>query len=623
MFPLVLSWSKGTYVRLALVFSLWIVSTAVQANTTSVLHPTQTWFLMADGENPPQGDHLSWQERTLPDNWDESQPGIGGNGWYRIHFELEQPPDRLWAIYLPRLRMNAAVFVNGVFVGDGGRFTEPMSRNWNRPLYFPIPTNVLHRGTNTLHIRLRAYANVYGGLYAVQIGPDEVLRDDYRWRTFLKTDLLQASMMMTVVMGLFLATLWLRWRQDSIYGWLAGTMLLWATNSTHFFVRDLPISTWWWEWAAQFGTDCFAVLLVISMHRFLGLQRQVAEKLMFAYLGVSGIILASVELDRMLFIANLLHSGAVIIGIYMVGTLLWHCWQCRFRDSTLVALTVGIVVQSCLGLHDWLLQIGVWQQDQWYLMHYAGPVLFVMLTWILTSRFVQALSEAKTLNAELSQRVAEKHAELEASYRQLHLLTRRQAVAEERERIMQDLHDGLGGHLVSALALVESHDQPAVVEQTLREALDDLRLVIDSLDPDNGDLLTLLGMVRMRVETRLSRHGLRFDWQVQDIPQIPGFGPEQVLQVLRILQEALTNVLKHARAHTITVRTGESTNSDGRSDGVYVEIGDDGHGLQTPARGRGLGNMQRRAQRIGGKLDVSSDLQGTRVRLWLPLQQAA
>ena len=219
--------------------------------------------------------------------------------------------------------------------------------------------------------------------------------------------------------------------------------------------------------------------------------------------------------------------------------------------------------------------------------------------------------------------VAEKHHALEESYRQLRAFEKQQAIAEERDRIMQDLHDGLGGHLVSALALVEHNGQEIAVEQTLRDALDDLRLVIDSLDPAGGDLLVLLGMVRMRIETRLSRQGLHFNWQVQDIPPIPGFGPERALQVLRIVQEAFTNILKHARAHTITVRTGESTNSDGQTNGVYVEIGDDGQGLRTPVRGRGLGNMQRRAQRIGGILDVTSDTQGTCVRLWLPLQGAA
>jgi len=605
--------------------SLLAISPIVRADSTPVYKPTQAWFLLAEGETPPADDLPHWQQRTLPDNWSQSQPGVGGNGWYRIDLPLDHLPERLWAVHLQRLRMNAAVFVNGVFVGDGGRFVEPVSRNWNHPLYFLIPAGLLRQGHNTLHIRVLAEPNVHGGLYALEVGPDEALKTDYWWRFFLKIDLIQASMVITVIMGLFIGTLWVRWPKDTTYGWLAATMLLWSANSTHFFVRDLPITTWWWEWFAQVGADCFAVLLTLSVHRFLGVRRPGLEGAMFGYLCLDGLLLANVGLDRMMAVANFLHGGAILIGVYMVGLLLWHAGRSRFRDNTVVVLAAGVLFQAVLGMHDWLLQIGVWQQDRWYVMHYASPVLFAVLTWLLTSRFVQALNESKVLNLELERRVAEKHGALEESYQKLRVFEQQQAVVEERDRIMRDLHDGLGGHLVSALALVEQNGQAMAgsVEQTLRDALEDLRLVIDSLDPDNGDLPVLLGMVRMRIESRLSRQGLRFDWQVQDVPLIPGFGPEMALQVLRIVQEALTNILKHAQAQTITVRTGESDGGDGQTAGVYLEVCDDGQGIQNGVRGRGLNNMQRRAQRIGGMLDIASEsAHGTRVRLWLPLSQA-
>lgn len=601
-----------------------LIATCGHAEPTAatLLSPTSVWFLLAESETPPTADLSHWQQRRLPDNWNESQPDVGGNGWYRVDLELPQVPEQLWAVYLPRLRMNAAVFVNGVFIGDGGRFSEPISRNWNRPLYFRIPVGLLRQGHNQLHIRLRAYANVYGGLYGLRIGLDEMLQPEYRWMAFLKTDLNQAFMVMTIVMALFLGTLWLRWRAESTYGWMAAMMLFWAANSTHFFVRDLPLSTWWWEWIAQIGTDCFAVLLAISVSRFLGLRWPRCEGLMIAYVVLSGIVLAQVELDRMLAVANVLHIGAVVVGSYMVALLLWASWQQRFQGDT-VMLTIGVSVQSCLGVHDWLLQLGLWQHDHWYLMHYASPLLFMVCSWVLTSRFVQALRQSEALNRELERRVDEKHRELEAGYRQLRVLEQRQAVATERERIMRDLHDGLGGHLVSALVMAENSTHTPDLERTLREALDDLRLVIDSLDSENDDLPVLLGMVRSRIEHRMTHAGLRFDWQVQEVPPIPGFGPEMALHVLRIVQETLTNIVKHAHARTITVRTGEGTNGEGRPAGVYLEIRDDGQGMHNGDCGRGLENMRYRARQIGGTLAIASDPHGTQVRLWLPLDQAA
>ncbi len=124
----------------------------------------------------------------------------------------------------------------------------------------------------------------------------------------------------------------------------------------------------------------------------------------------------------------------------------------------------------------------------------------------------------------------------------------------------------------------------------------------------------VLGMVRSRIEPRLARHGIRFDWQVGDLPRIPGFGPERVLQALRILQEAITNVAKHARARTIVVRTGLDAG------GVFIEVRHDGVGLDgTGRRGRGIASMHRRAAALIGRLVLAPAAPGTAVRLWLPL----
>jgi signal transduction histidine kinase len=254
-------------------------------------------------------------------------------------------------------------------------------------------------------------------------------------------------------------------------------------------------------------------------------------------------------------------------------------------------------------------------------MPYASPVLFALLTWVVTTRFVQAQRESEALNRELEARVTEKHSELEDSYGKLRALEREQAVARERERIMRDLHDGLGGHLVSALALAE-HGDAGAIEETLRDALEDLRLVINSLDPDSEDIAVLLGIMRLRMEKRMSREGIGFDWQVSDVRAVRGFGPAMALQILRIVQEAFANILKHSHAMTITVRSGETNGAGDPS--VYLEIHDDGQGIGNGARGRGLDNMRRRALAIGGKLEISSETgRGTRVRLSLPLEVAS
>lgn len=231
-------------------------------------------------------------------------------------------------------------------------------------------------------------------------------------------------------------------------------------------------------------------------------------------------------------------------------------------------------------------------------------------------RVSRALAESQRLNATLEERVREKQRELERQFDTLQRLTREAAVAEERRRLMADMHDGIGASLISTLSLVECGEASGEqVAAALRECIDDLRLAIDSLEPADGDLAPVLGGLRYRLEPRLKAHGIALDWQVQELPRLACLTPPNVLNVLRILQEAFTNVLKHARAKRIRVATAVDS---GR---VAIEVSDDGRGFDgTPSEhGHGLDNMRKRATAIGGDLRIAQSAAGTTLSLSLPI----
>jgi signal transduction histidine kinase len=91
--------------------------------------------------------------------------------------------------------------------------------------------------------------------------------------------------------------------------------------------------------------------------------------------------------------------------------------------------------------------------------------------------------------------------------------------------------------------------------------------------------------------------------------------------VLRIVQEAFTNTLKHAEAKIITL----STSVDYANNRVLVSVADDGVGLaQSHSNGRGIENMRSRAAKLGGRLEiVHLDKGGTCLKLYLPINQIA
>jgi hypothetical protein len=143
--------------------------------------------------------------------------------------------------------------------------------------------------------------------------------------------------------------------------------------------------------------------------------------------------------------------------------------------------------------------------------------------------------------------------------------------------------------------------------------------VIDSLEPTEEDLPSVLGSVRSRLEPRLARHGLRFAWQVTDLPAVPGFGPEMALQAMRVVQEAVTNVVKHAGARTVTCGPGGARRRRPArvSSRSSTTVGIAGRPARPRAREHGAaGGPDRRNGGVVGS-------RGTVVRLWLPCETGA
>jgi signal transduction histidine kinase len=235
-------------------------------------------------------------------------------------------------------------------------------------------------------------------------------------------------------------------------------------------------------------------------------------------------------------------------------------------------------------------------------------------------RIAHALAESQRINAELEARVRQKEQELERNFDKLERLSRKAAVTDERQRIMTDMHDGIGANLISALCLAESGDAaPRDIAAVLRECIDDLRLTIDSLESGGDELLPALGNFRWRIEGRLARMGIELEWRVDDLPALPDLSPRKLLHILRILQEAVANVLKHAQATRIRLEATVFANGQG----VSIRVSDNGKGLAMPGtEGRGLGNMARRAASVGGHVSVSSTAEGTTVELQLPIDRA-
>jgi signal transduction histidine kinase len=202
---------------------------------------------------------------------------------------------------------------------------------------------------------------------------------------------------------------------------------------------------------------------------------------------------------------------------------------------------------------------------------------------------------------------------------------------EERRRLRRDLHDGLGSVLASlnwragALRMLLLRDPVAadalVVEQqnTIQAAIGDIRRLVYDLRPPALDELGLLGAIRERATKqsipteRDNTLGLRVEVVAPD--HLPALPAAVEVAAYRIVQEALTNVVRHAQAQRCCICL------SCEQDMLHVEVSDDGVGLPEGSRaGVGLLSMRERAAELGGTFEIVPMPEGgTCVRACLPI----
>lgn len=196
---------------------------------------------------------------------------------------------------------------------------------------------------------------------------------------------------------------------------------------------------------------------------------------------------------------------------------------------------------------------------------------------------------------------------------------------EERRRLRRDLHDGLGAQLAGlnvqtgVLRRLIPQDPAAADELAaelkteLKSAIADIRhLVYDLRPPALDDLGLVAALTQLATRYGAEDRELRVTVVAPDnLPHLPA---AVEVAVYRIAQEALTNVVHHARARTCVVRISVA-------DGMRLEVADDGVGVpEEYVAGVGLLSMRERAAELGGTCAVQPRLEGgTRVLVWLPL----
>jgi signal transduction histidine kinase len=602
--------------RAALALLAALAALPAPAAPTEALELRAAVWMPADADGRP--DATRAQRVTLPDELGK-RGAQASPSFYRIDVALPQAPADGCALFFEGVRAQLSVEVNGEPVGGSNTPAAHPDGGWRQAKYFEVPRSALREGSNALLLRVDGPNPSV--VSAALFGPREPVQRRFQQKlmaTVVGPLIIGATV---IVVALSVLLIWVYRPSETQYAYFGFGGLLWAGHTLWTLLPQpllpLPHDLVWWNSVYM----AFTGLLVMFCVRFTGAVWRRFERAIWAFVAAGPPVLylaaAAGDLQTVALGWRAIGIATVLIALAIVVRFAW-----RRRDVESALLLVTGAVSALFAIHDWHAHSEDTQVNPTILVPYAGLLFVVLMTWILTRRMVLAYGTLEHVNEQLEARVSAKSRELEHNYRLLRDAERRQSALEERRGILQDMHDGIGTHLMVTMRSLEHGAlSPQAAAEVIRDCIDELRLTIDALDQAEGDLAAILAHLRYRLGDKLRHAGVEVDWQVREVPHIRSLEGAGGRELMRIVQEALNNVLKHSGASRVTFETG----CDAEQRTAYVSIRDNGCGIAAapPAREggaqRGLTHMQRRAEKIGARLRITPLAPGTEVRLELAL----
>lgn len=544
-------------------------------------------FVASDALTPPTE---GWRMVSLPDNWRLTHPRLSGYAWYRLRFTLPSRPDQPLALYLPHLALSGELRLNGSLLNPDVRFDMPgrMGTPMNdTPLYLVLPSALFRAGENVLTVRLQGNRLVRSGLSTVEIGPPDTLHGNWMPRYALQV--IAPYLILVLMGGALCFLLAYAWHQRRAYT-IQFALLTGVLAAASYLAVQLPLTRGVEQAVRVWITTVMYWFLCVAGYRLSGAR--VRWLLPMVHVCSALCLLASLAWALLGAVSDqvwMLTWPQIPLRLAVAVLLLRQGW--RLHSLTYMALALTAMLWIATMVQSYLILMEALPWDSFRLSVAGGLPFCIAVLFYFAERFVVDREES--------------------------LLQQRAAITAERERILQDMHDGMGAQLITALRLARRDDVDRIeLARSIEESLQDLRLIIDSLDLAERDLLPLLGNLRFRLEPRLNTLGIALEWDVLPLPELDYLTPETALAILRIVQEAINNAIQHALPRYIRISVKPA------DEGIAIEIADDGRGFESHSESarpgsRGLAGMQQRAAKLNARLELHSDAAGTRVRLLL------
>jgi signal transduction histidine kinase len=580
---------------------------SVHINSVSAVKtPSQTVL-------PKQG----WQLVQLPDKWTNHWKNYNGSAWYKIEWnwscqnnaKLAEPI----AFSIDYINSAGAVFLNGDLLWRDQHLQEPLSKSWNMPRYWILPISGLRSDENEILIYVKGFAFQSPGLGTISFNNVQSNYEIHQSKIWNRRTLFQINIMLSITFGIICFVIWLLRPKETTFGWFALSSLLWVLFISNVLTTEtFPYSS---SLMATQANLAFFVLYIVSfciyLLRFIRTRLAKIEASIYFATGLAIACIFFTPQQFIYFVFPLIFL--IYVGLFFFTCIYISYCAIKSRRADYIFLAICLIGICSFAVLDILLLLSESTADARPLSPYSSPIITFFVVVILGTRLTRNVKKIETFNAALEVKVKQVGEDLSSSLNEKHQLELENVRLQERIHLSHDLHDGLGASLVRSMILVDqsAHNIPNQQFLSMLKLLrDDLRQIIDSGSSADNKIpvspVMWVAPVRHRFSQLMEELDIHSKWafprEWQAVPTAL-----QCLTLIRVLEESLTNVIKHSQAKNVKVAMTYLLENQ-----LILTIQDDGVGFNTDCVAQqglsvGMRSMKMRLERMGAELNLSSE----------------
>ena len=554
---------------------------------------------------------------TLPYRQDVFEDGLK---CYRFETELPDinriPVDHAIKLMIGVLGRAYEVSLNGHVLDRYTASDEHYKINRLQPYSIVLYDSLLRSGTNILTIRY-ATRDMVVAVSQISIGSQEVIDNDVRFYEFFSTTVIKSMTFLLVLMGIFLFWFNSVFPNERLLGLSGRIMLLTATLMSVQMMAEIPAefySLWRGVVVGLIGllvSGAVEFLREYSGQRVLGNE----QKIVLVYVVCLSLV-AFVFNDAMASKVSML--GVAFLLTYCFTSLMWMLLRGSLLQSKIGMLYFAcFMITDTLFLRDFmvlpgnasmfesakrLVSIPPFLQEEIFFSPSALMLLLFSMMAVVIQRYQAAREYEEAEAVRIYGALAQSEAELRTVLGQQHAVESAQVVQSERQRLLLEIHDGIGAQLADGYRRAsEGKLTSGQFADVFQYCIDDMRLIMDciSMRP-RAEMEVILGSLLHRLQPRLAKSGIGVDYRPFKRQQSHlGLSDVQCLHAGRIVQECLIAALQHQACNRVVLVLRESAR------GIFIYAHDNGAayaGQDGEARRAQQAELRKRAASLGSTI---------------------